>query len=176
LRKKVPAKSHLLAFDQLGPIELRPIHGRTWAQKSHPDRLPATYTRPHGTRQWLAFLDIKKDKLWGYFNPRKRWQEVLRAFKWMRSRYPVKERLYVILDNFSPHLRPEIRRWARKNNVSLVFTPTNASWMNPIECEFTEPKDYVLTNSYYKSHHEMQQAWNDFLKYRNKRNSQHKKS
>ena len=176
MRKKVPAGSHLLAFDELGPIELRPIHGRTWARKSHPIRLPATYTRPHGTRQWLAFLDIKKDKLWGYFSPRKRSQEVLRAFKWMRSRYPVKERLYVILDNFSPHLRPEIRRWARKNNVSLVWTPTNASWMNPIECEFTEPKDYVLTGSYYKSHHEMQQAWNDFLRYRNKRNSKHKKS
>ena len=176
MRKKVPPKSHLLAFDQLGPIELRPIHGRTWAQKSHPDRLPATYTRPHGTRQWLAFLDVKKDKLWGYFSPRKRWQEVLRAFKWMRSRYPVKERLYVILDNVSPHLRPELRRWARKNNVSLVFTPTNASWMNPIECEFAEPKDYVLSNSYYKLHHEMQQAWNHFLKYRNKSNSQHKKS
>jgi transposase len=119
---------------------------------------------------------VKKDKLWGYFSPRKRWQEVLRAFKWMRCHYPVKERLYVILDNFSPHLRPEIRRWARQNNVSLVFTPTTASWMNPIECEFAEPKDYVLTNSNYESHHEMQQAWNDFLRYRNKRNSKHKKS
>jgi hypothetical protein len=163
-----------LAFDELGPIELRPIHGRVWARAGEPSRLPATYTRPHGTRQWLAFLDIKKDRLWGYFNARKRWQEVLRAFKWMRARYPVKERIYVILDNFSPHRRPEVRRWARKNNVSLVWTPTNASWMNPIECEFTEPKDFVLANSNYQSHKEMQHAWNDFLKYRNKRNTKHK--
>jgi transposase len=122
----------------------------------------------------LAFLDVKDDKLWGYFSRRKRWQEVLRAFKWMRSRYAVKERIYLILDNFSPHRRPEIRRWARKNKVSLVWTPTNASWMNHIECEFTEPKNYVLGNSYYKTHHEMKLAWNNFIHYRNKRNAKHK--
>jgi len=141
-----------------------------------PTRLPATYTRPHGTRQWLAFFDTKQDKLWGYFSHRKRWQEVLRTFKWMRSRYPVKERIYLILDNFSPHRRPEIRRWARNNKVALVWTPTNASWMNHIECQFTEPKEFVLNNSFYKTHSDMQNAWNDFITYRNKRNSKHKKS
>ncbi len=165
-----------MCYDEFGPIELRPIHGSTWSPKAHPERLPATYTRHHGTRQWLAFFDPRRDKLWGYFRRRKRWKEVLDVFKRMRSRYPAKERVFLILDNFSPHRRPEIRRWARKNNVSLVWTPTNASWMNHIECQFTEPKAYVLSNSYYKSHREMQSAWNAFIKYRNKRNSKHKKT
>jgi len=165
-----------LCYDEKGPLELRPIHGRTWAPSGHPHRLPATYTRPHGTRQWLAFLDIKRDKLWGYFSRRKRWQDVLRAFRWMRTHYPLKERIYLILDNFSPHVRPEIRRWARTNKVSLVWTPTNASWLNHIEPEFTELHDFVLTNSNYTSHPEMKQAFIDFLRYRNNRNSQHKKT
>jgi hypothetical protein len=160
----------------MGPLELRPIAGRTWARTSHPDRLPATYTRPHGTRQWLAFLDTKKDRLWGYSSRRKRWNEVLRAFKWMRSRYPVKERIYMILDNFSPHKRPEVARWARDNNVILVWTPTNASWINHIECQFTELKRFVFTNSDYKSHKEVNTAINDFLRYRNRRNAKHKKT
>jgi hypothetical protein len=160
----------------MGPLELRPIPGRTWARTSHPDRLPATYTRLHGTRQWLAFFDTRQDKLWGYFSHRKRWQQVLRAFQWMRSRYSVKERIYLILDNFSPHLRPEIRRWARHNNVTLVWTPTNASWLNHIEPQFTELHDFVLANSNYTTHIEMKTAFNDFLKYRNSRNSKHKKT
>ena len=92
----------------------------------------------------------------------------------MRTRYALKERIYLILDNFSPHLRPEIRRWARKNNVSLVWTPTNASWLNHIEPEFTELHDFVLANSNYTSHDEMREAFIDFLKYRNNRNSKHK--
>jgi hypothetical protein len=160
----------------MGPIELRPIAGRTWARKSHPDRLPATYTRPHGTQQWLAFLDIRKGQLWGYFSRRKCWKDVLRALKWMRSRYPVKERVYLILDNFSPHQRPEVRRWACNNKVSLVWTPTNASWLNHIECQFAELKDFVFRNSNYRSHHEVRLALNHFLRYRNQRNAKHKKT
>jgi len=171
LYAQLPHHSQLLCYDEFGPIELRPIHGRTWA---HPQRLPATYTRIHGTRQWLAFYDTKQDKLWGYFSRRKRWQEVLRAFKWMRSHYSVKKRIYLILDNFSPHHRPEIHRWAKENKVTLVWTPTNASWMNHIESQFTEPKDFVLSDSNYKSHFEMQHAWNDFIKYRNNKNSKRK--
>jgi hypothetical protein len=158
----------------MGPIELRPIAGRTWARASHPERLPATYTRPHGTRQWLAFLDTKEDHLWGYSSQRKCWNDVLRAFQWMRSRYPVKERIYLILDNFSPHKRPEVAQWARQNRVSLVWTPTNASWMNHIECQFTELKSFVFSNSNYKSHQEVNAAINDFLCYRNRRNAKHK--
>ena len=90
------------------------------------------------------------------------------------SHYSVKERIYLILDNFSPHHRPEIHRWAKENKVTLVWTPTNASWMNHIESQFTEPKDFVLSDSNYKSHFEMQHAWNNFIRYRNKRNSKHK--
>jgi len=80
--------------------------------------------------------------------------------------YPVKERIYVILDNFSPHRRAEVRRWARKNNIIFVWTPTNASWLNKIECQFTELKRFVFHNSNYKSHAEVRTAMIKFLRYR----------
>jgi transposase len=38
------------AFDQFGPLSIRPHHGSGWAPKRRPDRLPATYTRTHGIR------------------------------------------------------------------------------------------------------------------------------
>jgi len=37
------------AFDQFGPLSIRPHHGTCWAPKTRPDRLPATYRRTHGT-------------------------------------------------------------------------------------------------------------------------------
>jgi hypothetical protein len=37
------------AFDQFGPISIRPCHGAAWAPQRRPDRLPATYHRTHGT-------------------------------------------------------------------------------------------------------------------------------
>src|SRR5690349_6257389 len=38
------------AFDQFGPLSIRPCHGSAWARESTPVRLPATYRRTHGIR------------------------------------------------------------------------------------------------------------------------------
>jgi hypothetical protein len=155
-------------------LELRPYHGRTWAPVHHPDRLRATYTRTQGTLQWLAFWDTRCDYLWGYFYRRKRSKEVLLALRKMRRRYPLKERIYLILDNFSPHKRPEVLRWAKQNNVVLIWTPTNASWLNHIEPRFTDLKEFGLENSDYRTHDELKAAFRDYLKYRNAKKSKHK--
>ena len=77
-----------VAFDEFGPLEIRPQHGRSWRPTRRPDRLPATYTRKHGVRHWLAFYDLHDDKLWGYTRGRKRSREVLEVLKRMRRRYP----------------------------------------------------------------------------------------
>ena len=34
------------AFDQLGPLSIPPVHGRAWAERKRPVRLPATYSGP----------------------------------------------------------------------------------------------------------------------------------
>ena len=145
-----------------------------WAAQGQVDRLPATHTRPHGVRHWLAFYDVRTDRLWGYFCRRKRWSETLRVLQRLRAMYPVKERIYIILDNFSPHRRAEVRRWARKNNIIFVWTPTNASWLNKIECQFTELKRFVFHNSNHKSHAEVRTAMIKFLRYRYSRNKKRK--
>ena len=145
-----------------------------WATPGQVDRLPATYTRPHGVRHWLAFYDVSTDQLWGYFRRHKCWSDTLWALKRLRAKYPVKERIYIILDNFSPHHRAEVRRWARMNKIVFVWTPTNASWLNKIECQFNELKRFVFHNSNYKSHAEVRLATIKFLRYRNTRNRKRK--
>jgi hypothetical protein len=52
---------------------------------------------------------------------RTRWVQFLDFRKVLRQRGPG-ERLYVILDNFSPHLRAEVSDWCSTNNVG---SPTN---------------------------------------------------
>jgi len=40
------------------------------------------------------------------------------------------------MDNLSAHKGTDIRHWAQENKVELCFTPTYASWANPIEVHF----------------------------------------
>jgi transposase len=157
-----------VSFDEFGPLEIRPQPGRSWRPSRSPDRLPATYTRKHGVRHWLAFYDIHAKKLWGYTRPRKRSREVLELLKRTRRKYPARQRIHLILDNFSPHGTPEVRRWCRLNNVHLIWTPTNASWLNPIECQFTPVKEFVIRNSNYADHCELDRALRRYAAYRNR--------
>ncbi len=99
-----------VAFDEFGPLEVRPQSGRSWSRAGKADRLRATYTRKHGVRHWLAFYDVHGDRLWGYTRKRKRRQETLDVLKRMRRRYASEERNHLIMNNFSQHKTPEVER------------------------------------------------------------------
>jgi transposase len=75
--------------------------------------------------------------------------------------------LHIVLDNFKPHLKAEVLAWASRNNVRLVFTPTNASWLNRIECHFTALKKFALDNSDYTSHEDQFAAIESYLRWHN---------
>jgi hypothetical protein len=70
---------------------------------------------------------------------------------------------YVILDNLSAHNGKKILRWAKKNNVHLCFTPTNASWANPIEARFGPLRQFTLANSNYPNHTVQTRALHAYL-------------
>jgi hypothetical protein len=61
--------------------------------------------------------------------------------RYLRSLYPATTRIAIVCDNFSPHLNTakdnRIGAWAKANNVELAYTPTNSSWLNRIEAQFT---------------------------------------
>jgi transposase len=48
----------VIAFDQMGPISLRPTAGAGWAPQGRPERQRATYHRPHGTRYIFGAYDV----------------------------------------------------------------------------------------------------------------------
>jgi len=55
------------------------------------------------------------------------------------------------------------------HNVKFYFTPTNASWLNRIECQFTALKKFALENSDFRTHPEQQEAIESYLAWRNGR-------
>ena len=51
-----------------------------------------------------------------------------------------------------PQGRRRSARWATKNQVELCFTPTYASWANPIEAHFGPLRQFTLANSNHPNH------------------------
>src|SRR5271163_3997976 len=124
------------AFDQFGPLSIRPCHGTCWAPRKHPVRLRATYHRTHGIRYFHGCYSLGDDQLWGVTRTREGGDHTLTALKSIRAARPDGAPIYVIMDNLSANKTPPIRGWAGKHKVELCFTPTNASWANPIEAQF----------------------------------------
>ncbi|WP_264936481.1 transposase [Streptomyces sp. A012304] len=75
----------------------------------------------------------------------------------MRARWPG-QKLYVVLDNFSPHKHTKVRDWAADNDVELVFLPTYGSWLNWIEAELAALRYFALNGTDHRSHEEQNAA------------------
>lgn len=164
-----PANGRRLCIDEFGPLNLQPRHGQCWTGPGRRvQRFRATYNRKSGVRHFLAFYDLETDRLYGQFSPHKTWVEFLSFLKWVRRRYPSQQVLHIVMDNYGPHLKTEVRLWAATHNIRFYLTPTNASWLNRIECHLTGLKEFALRTSDHRSHQEQQQAIEDYLSWRNR--------
>lgn len=168
LYRKRPKGCRRICVDEFGPLNLQPRHGKCLAGDGKSvDRLRATYNRRDGVRHFLAAYDLESGKMFGLITTAKTWVEFLGLLRWLRRRYRHGERLCIVLDNYSPHLKQEVLSWAKSHNVRFYFTPTNASWLNRIECQFTALKKFALENSDYRTHEELQEAIAKYLKWKN---------
>lgn len=155
------------AFDQFGPLAIRPQHGSGWARQSKPDRLPATYHRTHGIRYFHGCYSLGEDQLWGVMRQRKGGDHSLAALKSIRAARPDGAPIYVIMDNLSANKTPAIRAWAARHKVELCLTPTSASWANPIEAQFGPLRSFTMANSNYPNHTVLARAVQAYLRWRN---------
>lgn len=157
----------VVAADEMGPLSLVPRKGRGWHPVGGPHRIPATYHKTQGVRYWFGAYHVGGNRLWGRLERRKGGKPWLRHLKSIRKRFPREQRVYVIQDNLSAHTTPDVESWARENSVFLVPTPTNASWLNPIECRFTEVQSLALDGSNHPSWGEAGRALRRGAAYRN---------
>jgi transposase len=161
-----PTDGRVICVDEFGPLNLQPRPGRAWRPPGKPVRLRATFNRTQGVRHMIAGLDLATGKLFYRIRDRKRWREFLSFLKTLRGRWPG-QKLYLIVDNFSPHKHPEVTAWAAVNDVELVFLPTYASWLNWIEAHFAALRYFALNGTDHRSHGEQDAAIGDYVRWHN---------
>ncbi|GAA2355599.1 hypothetical protein SVIO_109010 [Streptomyces violaceusniger] len=155
----------VFCLDEFGPLNLMPHPGRQWAERGgqhkDPGREPrprrrATYTRPHGVRHLFAALDLARNKLYGHIKKTKNRSKFLEFCRYLRTLYPPTIRLAIVCDNYSPHLTTKrcrrVADWAQANNVEIAYTPTNSSWLNRIEAQFTALRYFTLDGTDHPTH------------------------
>jgi transposase len=157
----------VFAFDEFGPLGIRPTGGSGWARACHPERHPATYHRTHGIRYFHGCYSVGDDTLWGVIRRKKGATHTLAALKSIRAARPDGAPIYVIMDNLSAHKGEKIRRWAKKHRVQLCFTLTYASWANPIEAHFGPLRQFTIANSNHRNHTVQTRALHAYLRWRN---------
>jgi transposase len=150
LKAVAPADGgHVIAFDQMGPISLRPTAGAGWAPRTRPERQRATYHKRHGTRYVLGAYDLHEDRLRVRLRQRRRGRDNLAFMAQIRGAIPARRRIYWIQDGLSANWTPDIRTFAAANKIELVPTPTYASYLNPVECHFFPIGEFVVNNADY---------------------------
>jgi transposase len=167
LYDRPPADGRVISVDEFGPLNLQPRPGKAWRPPGQPVRLRATFNRTQGVRHMIAGLDLATGKLFYRIRDRKRWREFLSFLKSLRARWPG-QKLYLIVDNFSPHKHPEVRAWAADSDVELVFLPTYASWLNWIEAHFAALRYFALNGTDHRSHDEQDTAIGDYVRWHNR--------
>ena len=170
----------IFCVDEFGPLNLQPRPGRHWAavsgKRKEPGRAPrprmrATYTRTEGVRHLFAALELGEDKLFGHVKPRKTRGRFLEFCRYLRTLYPSPVRIAIVCDNFSPHLTTRrdgrVGTWAKANNVEIAYTPTNSSWLNRIEAQFTALRYFALDGTDHASHKEQASMIRWYIIWRN---------
>ena len=173
----------VFSMDEFGPLNLQPRPGRQWApvvQRNKKGstaaprrrRIRATYRRTKGVRHLMAALDMNKDKMYGHIKKTKNRTEFLSFCRYLRTLYPPEVRIAIVLDNYSPHLSTKkdsrVGDWAAENNVEFAYVPTNASFLNRIECHFTALRYFALNGTDHQSHEEQNSMIRRYIAWRNR--------
>lgn len=124
----VDEKSQIQALDRTQPMLPMGL--------GYVEGLTHDYVR-HGTTTLFAALDIASGQVLTRCAPRHRHQEFLQFLKQIQTSVPPHLDIHLIVDNYSTHKHPKVRRWlAARSRYHLHFTPTYASWLNQVEIWF----------------------------------------
>jgi len=119
-----------------------------------PRRLTATYKR-HGTTCLLAALAVHDGEVTARCRDKNDQLTFLAFLKALYRKYPGKQ-LFVICDNLSVHKGKDVREWAAKRRrLTILHTPTYASWLNQVEIFFNIFTREVMRGGVWSSKQEL---------------------
>ncbi len=125
----VPSKfpGRCFAFDQFGPLSIRPCQGSCWAPRKNPARLPATYHRTHGTGTSTAATRWAMTSCGRHPAAQGR-----RPHPGRPEEHPGRPSdgapIYVIMDNLSANKTPGYPHLGEETQGETVLYADDASW------------------------------------------------
>jgi transposase len=139
----VDEKSQIQALDRSAPT--LPMLPGTPARATH------DYKR-NGTSSLFAALELASGKVIRSLHARHRAVEFKKFLIKIDKEVPADLDIHMILDNYSTHKTPAIKRWlAAHPRFHLHFTPTSASWINLVERWFAELTTRKLRRGVHRS-------------------------
>jgi len=152
----VDEKSQIQALDRTQP--LLPLRPGIPARQTH------DYKR-HGTTTLFAALNMLDGKVIGQCMPRHRSKEFVKFLRSIDAQTPAGLDLHLIVDNYSTHKSPQVKRWlARHKRFHLHFVPTSSSWLNMVERWFGQITQKRIRRGTFKSVPQLVDAIHDYLK------------
>lgn len=151
----VDEKAQIQALDSRQP--LLPLRPGQVERRTH------DYRR-HGTTSLFAALDLATGQVLGECHRRHRSIEFRKFLATIDAAVPSDLDVHLILDNYSTHKTPAVRRWlAKRPRYHLHFTPTGASWLNLVERWFAALTDKQLRRGVHRSTRELEAAIKSYL-------------
>ncbi len=151
----VDEKSQMQALERTQP--LLPLRPGLPACRTH------DYIR-HGTTTLFAALDAKTGKVIGKCYRRHRATEFLKFLRVIDDSVPTKLDVHLILDNYSTHKTPTVRRWlARHPRFHVHYTPTYASWINLVESWFAVLTTRRIRRGSFRSTRQLEAAVREYV-------------
>jgi len=155
----VDEKSGIQALDRTRPVlPLRP---------GVPERQTHDYIR-HGTTTLYAALRVLDGVVIGECRRHHRSQEFVQFLRRLDAATPTRQALHLILDNFSAHKSPSVRRWLRRHpRVHFHFVPTSSSWLNLVERWFLDITRVRIRRGTFSSVPALERAIQEYLTHYN---------
>jgi transposase len=99
----------------------------------------------HGTTNLFAALNMLDGRVIGQCLPLHPSKEFIEFLNTIDQNTPPELELHLIVDNYSTHKSPAVKRWLRRHaRFHLHFIPTSSSWLNMVERWFREITDKAI--------------------------------
>jgi transposase len=158
-----PEKARVISVDE--KPSLQALERRTGYVETDKGKIvrgyKSTYQR-HGTLNLFAALEVATGHVQTAITQLKRREEFLQFMDPVVSEASADQELQVILDNYCTHKKCDA--WlAKHSHVHFHFTPTSASWLNPVEIWFGILSRKALRGLSVKSTFELRKSIEEFI-------------
>jgi transposase len=170
LYRNPPQGALVLSLDEKSQIQAldRTQPGLPW-KRGRCGTMTHDYKR-NGTTTLFAAMNIQDGTVIDICMPAHRHQEWIKFLKLIDRRTPPDKQLHLILDNYSTHKTPEVKRWlAWHPRFHLHFIPTSSSWLNMVERFFRDLTDKCIRRGVFHSVPELEEAIRKYVQGHNQR-------